>query len=194
MLKKIALAALLATPALASAGPYLIMGAASGSADLAELREWGIGTVVVTAGGDRIRSALDQNSNVALVGGSARGTAYRLEGGEAPIAWIESGDERASLRSARTSGATAEVPVLGGTLIIAVPAGGGWTAWADGKELATSVDERGRASFVVPPGSDRVHYEYRDPAQRWWWWAGAIAVAWALIGAVPLKRSREVSP
>lgn len=37
MLKKLALAALLATPALASAGPYLVMGAASGSADLADL-------------------------------------------------------------------------------------------------------------------------------------------------------------
>lgn len=37
MLKKLALAAVLATPALASAGPYLVMGAASGSADLADL-------------------------------------------------------------------------------------------------------------------------------------------------------------
>lgn len=37
MLKKLALAALLAAPALASAGPYLVMGAASGSADLADL-------------------------------------------------------------------------------------------------------------------------------------------------------------
>lgn len=166
----------------------------SGAADLSELREWGIGTIVVTAGGDRIRSALDQNPAVALVGGSARGTAYRLEGGEAPIAWLESGGDRTPLRSTRTEGSAAALPAAGGTLIIAVPAGDGWTAWADGHELASSADERGRAAFVVPPGSDDVRYEYRDPAQRWWWWAGAIAVAWALIGAVPLKRSREVAP
>lgn len=37
MLKKIALAATLALPALASAAPYLVMGAASGSADLADV-------------------------------------------------------------------------------------------------------------------------------------------------------------
>lgn len=37
MLKKIALAVALALPALASAAPYLVMGAASGSADLADV-------------------------------------------------------------------------------------------------------------------------------------------------------------
>ncbi len=41
MLKKIALAAALALPALASAAPYLVMGAASGSADLADVEAGG---------------------------------------------------------------------------------------------------------------------------------------------------------
>jgi hypothetical protein len=35
-------------------------------------------------------------------------------------------------------------------------------------------------------------YDYRDPARRWWWWASVVVVAWALIGSIPLRRSKEV--
>lgn len=174
----------------------------SGVADLDALTQWGIGTIVVTAGGDRIRSALDQNGGATMAGGSERGTAYRIGDGKASLAWIEAGDERLALRSTATEGSWSTSPPAGGspsslgagTLVIAVPAGDGWRAWDEtGKALARTDDALGRATFAVPAGTSHVSYAYRDPAQRWWWWAGAIAVGWALLGAVPLRRPKEVA-
>jgi hypothetical protein len=165
----------------------------SGEASLDGLTAWGIGTVVVTPGGDRIRSALDQNPAVTMVGGSERGTAYRIEEGATSRAWIDTGGARVAVRSTATEGSLADPPDDGGTLIVAVPASDGWTAWADGTELEAADDAFGRAAFVVPTGASEVTYAYRDPLQRWWWWASAIAVAWAIVGAVPLRRSREVA-
>lgn len=166
----------------------------SGAADVSALSDWGIGLIVVTPGGDRIRSALDQNPAISMVGGSERGVAYRVAGGTSARAWIEADGTRENLASSATSGSTRSVPADGGTLVIAVPASAGWRAWANGSELASVADDKGRAAFAVPAGSTRVTYAYRDPAQRWWWWTGAIAVSWALLGAVPLRRAREEAP
>lgn len=70
MLKKIALAALLATPALASAGPYLIMGAASGSADLADVEAGLVGPVTSDDGFTRalVGAGFGLTPNLALEG------------------------------------------------------------------------------------------------------------------------------
>ena len=165
----------------------------SGEAPLDALTAWGIGTLVVAPGADRIRSALDQNGALTMVGGSDRGFAYRIGDGSASRAWIETDAGRIPLRSTATEGTVSHVNRSGGTLVVAVPSGAGWRAWADGSELSTVDDALGRAAFAVPTGATHVSYAYRDPFQRWWWWAGAVAVAWALVGAVPLRRSREVA-
>lgn len=166
----------------------------SGAADLGPLREWGIGTIVVAPGGERITGALDQNGQVTLAGGSERGQTYRIEGGPISRAWIEtSRGERTMVPSAAVSGSVSQVPPEGGVLVIAVPDAPGWSATADGAALARADDAWGRAAFEVPAGADKVAYAYRDPAQRWWWWASAVVLAWALVGAVPLRRSKEVA-
>jgi len=166
----------------------------SGEASLDAFTGWGIGTIVVTSGSDRIRSALDQNGSLTMVGGSERGFAYRIEEGAASRAWIQTESSRIPLRSTATDGEVSGLQTPAGTLVVAVPAGPGWTAWADGSELSNVDDALGRAAFAVPAGVSDVSYAYRDPFQRWWWWASAIVVGWALVGAVPLRRSREVAP
>ena len=165
----------------------------SGEANLDALTAWGIGTIVVTPSGDRIRSALDQNGALTTAGVSERGTAYRIAEGSTSRAWIDGGGQRLALRSTVTEGSLNQYVAEGGTLVIAVPSGDGWQAWADGSTLRSVDDELGRAAFAVPAGASHVSYAYRDPAQRLWWWAGAVAVAWAIIGAVPLRRSSEVA-
>lgn len=165
----------------------------SGAADLSELRDWGIGIVVVAPGGSRIQGALDQNASLALVGGSERGTAYRIDGGDVSRAWIATENGTDAMESTATSGGPLVAPLQGGTLVIAVPAASGWTAMMNDQVLERTDDALGRVAFDVPPGGGRVTYDYRDPAQRGWWWASAVAVAWALIGSVPLRRSKEVA-
>jgi hypothetical protein len=165
----------------------------SGAADLSTLREWGIGTVVVAPGGTRIQGSLDQNGGLTLVGGSEIGTTYRLGGGDVSRAWFATADGTTPLESTATSGGPDEAPPEGGTLVIAVPAAIGWTAQLDGRELDRVDDALGRVAFEVPAGGGTVTYDYRDPAQRWWWWASVLVIAWALIGSVPLKRSKEVA-
>jgi len=182
-----------ASVAVSSIAETIAEASRSGEAKLDALTAWGIGTIVVTPGGDRIRSALDQNGSLTMAGVSERGSAYRVGDGTASRAWIETAGDRFALRSTATEGSLSQDFAKGGTLVIAVPAGKGWQAWADGANLKPVNDALGRAAFAVPPGAKDVSYAYRDPAQRWWWWAGAVAVAWALLGAVPLRRSAEVT-
>ncbi|WP_291377582.1 glycosyltransferase [Demequina sp.] len=181
------------TVAIDTLAPTVAEAVRSGAADLSALREWGIGTVVVAPGGTRIQGALDQNASLTLVGGSEIGTTYRLDGGNVSRAWFATDDERLAVKSLVTSGGPTESPTEGGTLVIATPSAIGWTAQLDGHELDRVDDPLGRVAFDVPPGGGAVTYEYRDPAQRWWWWASLAAVAWALIGSVPLRRSKEVA-
>lgn len=166
---------------------------ASGATDLSQLRDWGIGIVVVAPGGGRIQGALDQNGELTLVGGSEIGTTYRLEGETVARAWIAAETGRLPLESTATSGGPTRAPAAGGTLVISVPDAEGWTASLDGELLDRVDDPQGRVAFAVPSGGGVVTYDYRDPAQRWWWWASVMVVGWALIGSVPLKRSKEVS-
>lgn len=165
----------------------------SGAADLSALRDWGIGVVVVAPGGDRIQGALDQNGSVTLVGGSEIGTTYRLDGGNVSRAWIATENGTDTVKSTATSGGPTAAPAAGGTLVVAVPSASGWTATLNGQPLDRADDALGRVAFEVPAGGGMVTYDYRDPAQRWWWWASIVAVAWALIGSIPLRRSKEVA-
>jgi hypothetical protein len=165
----------------------------SGAADLSELRDWGIGVIVVAPGGTRIQGALDQNGSLTLVGGSEIGTTYRLDGGDVSRAWIANGAGTLPLTSTATSGGPTAAPAAGGTLVIAVPSASGWTATLNGEPLERADEALGRVAFEVPAGGGMVTYDYRDPAQRWWWWASVVVVAWALIGSIPLRRSKEVA-
>jgi hypothetical protein len=165
----------------------------SGAADLSLLRDWGIGVVVVAPGGNRIQGALDQNSEVTLVGGSEIGTTYRLGGGDVSRAWIANEAGTLPVTSTATSGGPTAAPAAGGTLVIAVPSANGWNAELNGKQLDRTEDSLGRVAFDVPAGGGMLTYDYRDPARRWWWWASVVVVAWALIGSIPLRRSKEVA-
>ncbi len=165
----------------------------SGAADVSALQEWGIGTVVVAPGGNRIQGALDQNARVTLVGGSEIGTTYRLDNGDVSRAWIATAAGPLPLSSTATSGGPTASPAAGGTLVIAVPSASGWTARQDGQPLVRIDDALGRVAFDVPAGGGMVTYDYRDPAQRWWWWASVVVIGWALIGSIPLRRSKEVA-
>ncbi len=167
----------------------------SPAADLGALRDWGIGTIVVAPGAERAQNALSQNPHATLASGSERGQTYRLAGDAVSRAWIETEDgERVLVPASGTDGATRNPPAGGGTLVIAVPDAAGWSAQADGTTLERGDDTWGRAVFTVPSGASTVTFEYRDPVHRWWWWASAIALTWALIGSIPLRRSREVAP
>ncbi len=165
----------------------------SGAADLSELREWGIGLVVVAPGGTRIQGALDQNGELSLVGGSEIGTTYRLDAGNVARAWVSTPSGHLPVQSTATSGGPTRAPAAGGTLVIAVPEAEGWSASLNGQSLERTDDPQGRVAFSVPSGGGQITYDYRDPAQRWWWWASVVVVGWALIGSVPLKRSKEVA-
>lgn len=166
----------------------------SPAADLGALRDWGIGTIVVAPGAEGAQSALSQNPQVNLASGSERGQTYRLGDGTVSRAWIETAaGERVIVPATATDGSTQSPPPQGGTLVIAVPDSAGWSASADGATLTRADDTWGRAAFEVPAGADAVTFSYRDPVHRWWWWASAIALTWALIGSIPLRRSREVA-
>lgn len=164
--------------------------AAGGESDASLLAAWGIGLVVVAPGEDRIRAALDSNTAVALVGGSERGTTYRVDRplSDAPVAraWIEGTDGVTVVPSAYAGGEL-ELPAgAGGLLIIAVPADPAWSAHLDGEALYETRDDYGRQAFALPSGGGHLEYAYRDGAHRAWWWAAAVATAWAMLGAIPL--------
>jgi hypothetical protein len=164
--------------------------AAGGESDTSQLAAWGIGLVVVAAGEDRIQAALDSNTAVSLVGGSERGTTYRIDRPLSDIsvarAWIE-GTDGVTVVPSTFAGGRLELPEgAGGLFVIAVPADPAWSASLDGEALYETRDDLGRQAFALPSGGGVLEYSYRDGAHRAWWWAAAAATAWALLGAIPL--------
>lgn len=164
--------------------------AAGGLSDTDVLAAWGIGTVVAGPGEDRIKAALDSNTALALVGGSERGTTYRVDRplSDEPVsrAWIESPHGVIVVPSGYASGELRLPRDAGGLLVIAVPRDGSWRASLDGEPLFETEDELGRQAFAVPTGGGVLAYGYRDTMHSVWWWAAAAATAWALLGAIPL--------
>lgn len=185
----------LARPGIVPAGvnalaPAVAALAVGGDTDTDALAAWGVGIVVVAPGSDRVKAALDANGDLALVGGSERGSTYRVTRSAAagPIAraWLETTDGNIALNSAYGSGSVDLDGSVGGVLIIAVEADAAWHAALNGQELTPTADALGRQAFAVPSGGGELTYEFRDASHRWWWWASAAATAWALLGAVPL--------
>jgi hypothetical protein len=164
--------------------------AAGGATDTEMLAAWGIGLVVAAPGEDRIKAALDSNTTVTLVGGSERGTTYRID---RPLsdesvarAWIET-TEGITVVPSTYGGGSIDLPGgVSGVLIIAVPRDAAWKAHVDGEALYETADELGRQAFALPAGGGTLTYEYWDGTHRAWWWAAAGATVWALLGAVPL--------
>jgi hypothetical protein len=164
--------------------------AAGGEGDTAALGAWGIGMVVAAPGEDRIKAALDANTSLTLVGGSDRGTSYRvdrsLSDARVSRAWVESTEGVIVVPSTYGSGRLELPSDAGGLLVIAVPRDSAWSAWLDGVQLYETADQWGRQAFAVPSDGGTLEYSYRDGAHRAWWWAAAGATAWALLGAIPL--------
>lgn len=170
--------------------PVVAALASGGAADTSVLAAWGVGIVVVAPGSDRVKAALDANEDLTLVGGSERGTTYRVgtrpSAGPIARAWLETTEGTVTLDSSDSSGRVELPDTLGGVLVIAVEADPAWRASLDGNELTPTTDELGRQAFAVPSGGGELSYEYRDDAHRLWFWASAAATAWALLGAIPL--------
>jgi len=166
----------------------------SPAGDVEALRAWGIGTIVVAADSNQVASILDQNAQVTLAGGSERGHTYHLGDGPVSRAWIEDASmSRTAIPSHATGGSLKRAKTGAGTLIIAVPDGPGWSAQADGHGLQRVDDAWGRVAFQVPEGATTVSFSYHDPVHRWWWWISAVVVVWAFLGALPVRRAREVT-
>jgi hypothetical protein len=164
--------------------------AAGGESDTSLLSAWGVGLVVVASGEDRIQAALDSNTALALVGGSERGTTYRIDRplSDAPVAraWIEGTEGITVVPSTYASGRIELPEGAGGLLVIAVPADPAWQAQLAGEALYETRDEYGRQAFALPSGGGLLEYSYRDGVHKAWWWAAAAATVWALLGAIPL--------
>jgi hypothetical protein len=164
--------------------------AAGGVSDTSALAAWGIGIVVAAPGEDRIKASLDSNTDVALVGGSERGTTYRIDRplSDVPVsrAWIETTDGISVVPSTYAGGRLELAAGVGGLLVIAVPQDSAWSAHLNGEALYETADPYGRQAFALPSGGGTLEYAYRDGSHRVWWWAAAAATAWALLGAIPL--------
>lgn len=164
--------------------------AAGGVSDTELLAQWGIGVVVAAPGQDRIKAALDSNTALTLVGGSERGTTYRVERAlseeRVSRAWLESPAGVTVVPSGYGKGELLLAADEGGVLVIAAPHDAAWRATLDGEALYETRDDLGRQVFAVPTGGGLLEYEYWDVAHRAWWWAAAAATAWALLGAIPL--------
>ncbi len=74
------------------------------------------------------------------------------------------------------------------TLALAVPAGKGWTAVADGRELPTLTVDGWAQAWQVPEGVDRVTVRYAS-GEVLRWAAGLAVSGWALVVVLALWSS-----
>lgn len=160
-----------------------------------DLRKWGIGVVVAAPDSIELEGPLLLIDDLALIGLSDLGVSWRVllppeTGGEAKVtrAWIEEPSGGRLPLPSETTGLSVKIPKgeAGRTVLIAVPSDPRWWATLDGMSLPP-VTLDGRQGFDVGPSGGRLEVGYYDGAYRAWWLAGAIAIAWALIGAIPLR-------
>jgi GT2 family glycosyltransferase len=159
------------------------------------LREWGIGVVVVAPDSIELEGPLLLIDDLTLIGLSDLGASWRVlpppsarDHTKVTRAWIEEpGGDRLPLPS-EPSGLKTKISEgeEGRTLVIAVPADPRWWATLNGEQLLP-VDLGGRQGFDVGSSSGRLKVGYYDAAYRAWWLAGLVTIAWALIGAIPLR-------
>ena len=82
------------------------------------------------------------------------------------------------------------------TLALAVPAGKGWTAVADGRELPSLTVDGWAQAWTVPEGASRVTVRYAS-GEALRWTAGAASSGWALVVVLALwspAGSRRAGP
>jgi len=167
-----------------------LAGSGTGAVDL--LRDWGIGVVVVTPGSDELERHLQLVADLDLIGVSDLGISWRVQsspGGEkVSRAWLEepSGD-RLPLPSDPT-GLAVQIPEgdPGRVLVIAVSSDARWWATFDDEELLP-MDVDGRQGFRVGGDSGVLRVGYADPLYRTWSILALVAVAWAVLGGIPLR-------
>ncbi|WP_061961704.1 glycosyltransferase [Demequina flava] len=164
-----------------------VIGGAEGAPD--DLAEWGIGVIVAAPGAERAASALAQSDALQLLGSSDRGTTWKVARSEsdAPVArmWVEADGAVSVVPMGRTGGELdLEAPVTG-TVVMAASADEKWHATLNGAALERVEDPLGRVAFAVD-GEGTLVVTYDDAMHTAWWWAGLIALAWALLGSIPL--------
>lgn len=163
-----------------------LLGAVAGAGDA--LAEWGIGVVVAEPGADSVADSLAQAPDLTLLGSSDRGTSWRVnraEGVPVSRAWVETDQGDVTPLDMGRSAGRGDVTAAG-TLVVAAAADAAWTATLDGVELERVEDPLGRVAFAVP-ADGRVAVAFDDTSHRLWWWLGAAALAWAALGAIPLR-------
>ncbi len=77
------------------------------------------------------------------------------------------------------------------TLVLAVPAGKGWTAVVDGRELPSLTVDGWAQGWTVPEGASRVTVRYAS-GEVLRWAAGAALSGWVLVIALALWSSDRV--
>ncbi|WP_284328607.1 hypothetical protein [Demequina litorisediminis] len=163
-----------------------LLGAVAGAGDA--LAEWGIGVVVAEPGADTVADSLAQAPDLTLLGSSDRGTSWRVnrtEGVPVSRAWVETDEGDVTVLDMGRSAGRGDVTAAG-TLVVAAAEDAAWTATLDGVALERVEDPLGRVAFAVP-ADGRVAVAFDDTSHRLWWWLGAAALAWAALGAIPLR-------
>jgi len=160
------------------------------------LAAWGIGVIVVPVDSPAIQSALQQIPELTLMGASDLGISWRVSrpGQDVPVsrAWFVSSDGAATVLP--MVGASIDQQVTSsqpGAVVVAETADDRWVATLDGEPLQRVNDVLGRNVFALPAGSGHLDVAYRDPEYRLWWWLGVVAVAWSLLGAIPVQSQRH---
>ena len=179
---------------IASLAPTVAELAGAGAAGGDELRAWGIGVVVVAPGWPDLEASLRRAPDLSLIGASDLGVSWRVrpletgQGAKVARAWLEVPDGTRTPLSSHPSGLAISIGdgADGRTLVLAVPADPRWWATLNGRPLA-GVEADGRQAFEVGGRAGRLDVGFQDPAYRAWWWVGLIAIAWALVSAVPLQ-------
>ncbi|MFV0633490.1 glycosyltransferase family 2 protein [Demequina sp.] len=183
----------------AAFGPTVASLVAGGSADVDLLADWGIGVVVAAPGADAVADALSQHADLHLMGSADRGTSWRVGAAEGADrvsrATFVGADGASKALAISADGVSFDAPGPG-TVVLAEAADDRWIASLDGQSVAGATDELGRQVFALAEGG-QVVARYDDRGYRVWAWATVVALAWALVAAIPVgsrrARAEEVS-
>lgn len=161
-----------------------------------ELAAWGIGVIVAAPDSPRVAGALEQIPEIALMGASERGTSFRVARPDSDVpvshAWITTEDGAVEVLPMPTGAASERVSSTdAGTVVVASTDDESWRATLDGQELERVPDELGRVAFALPATGGILEVAYHDAFHRTWRWLSALALTWALLGAVPLHGQRH---
>ncbi|QBI52727.1 glycosyltransferase family 2 protein [Streptomonospora litoralis] len=105
------------------------------------------------------------------------------------------GDGAARVLKRQGDGAAAVYRVPSGpserTLVLAEPAGTGWSAVLDGRQLTAGSDGSGLTTFELPSGGGELHLDKSDPLRQMWLVAEAVLLGLVAILALPGVRTEE---